>query len=125
MVVAMDKFIVPAIVLTLFLPSCAWLPVGVTAYTDEAKVSPFSAEYDPNPVDNSPQNQSFLGDLNVKYNVSMMTVPGWKGDIVKRIDQNMEMQALKESDYWVFVKTKDGDMGWIAKSWLQDKKKKP
>lgn len=72
------------------------------------------------PTDNSPARESNLGYVKLKYETSLLSEPGWSGNELKRIDFLSELQAILETDLWVYVEVSDGKRGWIAKKWIQN-----
>lgn len=103
----------------MLLTVCGCSLSGVSAYSPEAKVTPFSPGYDPDPVDLSPQRPSQWGTVHLIYVAPLMTVPGWSGEMVRRLEPGEVLQARKETDFWLLVETRTGETGWIAKRWLQ------
>lgn len=91
-------------------------------YIESPSIYPSSVEPPINitPTDMSPKRTSNLGYIKVKYETALLSEPGWSGDMIERIDLTTELEAILETDLWVYVETTDGKRGWIAKKWIQN-----
>lgn len=116
---------------TLFLSELVFTPMTLVScrnvekimawYDSEEKV--YSIKYITNsPTDQSQERKSNLGKINTKYNypINLLSLPGFGGYRIKAINKDTELEAIKETDFWVLVMTPHGTQGWVAKDWIQN-----
>jgi len=71
------------------------------------------------PTDLSQERKSNLGKIKVKYETNLLSIPSFSGYKIEKITDTSELEAIKETEHWIYVKTINEKKGWIAKKWIQ------